>query len=155
MLKIQAIDCPLRVSPDDLAEIILSFSSTVTEICHSPEIETQIKRGKFSKKNEQNGLSLDYAKSIQRDIKHFDEIRTFLSLPVNTGLLYKYQNAAEEFQLKIIANRQDYQSFDKVLNYIYDILVNRDSDLSKNKILTRRMLFYMYWNCDIGTEDDA
>ncbi len=32
----------------------------------------------------------------------------------------------EEFQLKIIAKRKDYQNFDSVMNYLVDLLFARD-----------------------------
>lgn len=31
-----------------------------------------------------------------------------------------------------------------------ELLIARDSDLHKNKKLTRIMVYYMYYNCDIG-----
>jgi len=66
-----------------------------------------------------------------------------------------YESVAEEFHLKIISKRKEYQSFDEVMEYLLDLLFKRDPLLSANKRLTRVMLFYMYWNCDIGEGDDA
>ncbi len=45
------------------------------------------------------------------------------------------------------------QQFDHVLNRLFDLLVDRDPDLARNRRQTRTMLFYMYWNCDIGKDD--
>ena len=49
------------------------------------------------------------------------------------------------------------QTFDQVLNYLLDLLFSRDPILRqhKHKRLTRTVLFYMYWICDIGKEEDA
>lgn len=68
-----------------------------------------------------------------------------------------YESVIDEFQLKIIAKRKDYQTFDEVMEYLVDLLFNRDPVLRQNfhKRLTRAVLFYMYWNCDIGDVDDA
>lgn len=66
-----------------------------------------------------------------------------------------YNNAVDEFQLNIIAKRKEHQSFDDVMNYLVDLLVHRDPLLKKHTRLTRIMLFYMYWNCDIGREENA
>ena len=66
-----------------------------------------------------------------------------------------YESVVEEFQLKIIAKRRNYHVFDDVMNYLLDLLFARDPLLRANKRLTRVMLFYMYWNCDIGEGDDA
>ena len=43
------------------------------------------------------------------------------------------------------------------MEYLVDLLFNRDAILRQHahKRLTRAVLFYMYWNCDIGEVDDA
>jgi hypothetical protein len=68
-----------------------------------------------------------------------------------------YESVVDEFQLKIIAKRKDYQTFDDVMEYLVDLLFNRDPILRQHahKRLTRAVLFYMYWNCDIGEAGDA
>ena len=68
-----------------------------------------------------------------------------------------YESVVDEFQLKIIAKRKDYQTFDEVMEYLVDLLFNRDPVLRQHahKRLTRAVLFYMYWNCDIGEVGDA
>ncbi len=68
-----------------------------------------------------------------------------------------YESITDEFQLKIISKRKDYQTFDEVMEYLVDLLFNRDPILRQqgHKRLTRAVLFYMYWNCDIGEIDNA
>jgi hypothetical protein len=69
-----------------------------------------------------------------------------------------YESVVDEFQLKIIAKRKDYQTFDEVMEHTWWILLfNRDPVLRQHahKRLTRAVLFYMYWNCDIGEVGDA
>jgi ABC-3C protein len=43
------------------------------------------------------------------------------------------------------------------MNHLIDLLFDRDPILRQHahKRLTRAMLFYMYWNCDIGETGDA
>lgn len=43
------------------------------------------------------------------------------------------------------------------MEYLIDLLFGRDASLRQlgNKRLTRAMIFYMYWNCDIGKVEDA
>ena len=60
-----------------------------------------------------------------------------------------------EFQLNIIAKRQNYQSFDEVMIYLHRLLINRDPVLRSKPRLTWLLLFYMYWNCDIGVSENA
>lgn len=157
VLKIAGIaegDGPLRVSPDELAEVILKFSKAIPSLASfSPKA---IERTKFDKKNKINELSQDYANVIiKHHLEHFSPIKNFLASPENEGIMEKYAIAVEEFNLSIISKRHDYHSFDEVLNHLYNLLVDRDSDLRENKILTRRVLFYMYWNCDIGKEANS
>lgn len=68
-----------------------------------------------------------------------------------------YESVTDEFQLKIIAKRKNYHTFDDVMEYLVDLLFNRDAVLRQHayKRLTRAVLFYMYWNCDIGEANDA
>lgn len=149
IVDISPLDSPLRVSPDELAEIILKLSDDLPKI----ELPPPQERFEFEEKNKINGLSSEYAKEIKRYLREFEApIRQFLGSPDNEEFTEKYYSVTEEFRLKIISHRQYYHSFDKVLDVLFDILISRDFDLKKNKRLTRAMLFYMYWNCDIGSE---
>ena len=59
------------------------------------------------------------------------------------------------FRLKSPRNERINQSFDEVMEYLADLLFARDPVLRANKRLTRALLFYMYWNCDIGQMQDV
>ena len=103
-------------------------------------------------------MSRDYAKAQRRKyLKETNQIRAFLAAPENLELQRMYESVVDEFQLKIIAKRKDYQSFDEVMEYLVDLLFSRDPVLRQHahKRLTRAVLFYMYWNCDIGEVSDA
>lgn len=101
-------------------------------------------------------MSTDYARSLRRRyLKETSQIKSFLSDPENTRLLRLYESVIDEFQQKILAKRKDYQSFDEVMIYLRDLLFKRDPILRAHKRLTSTMLFYMYWNCDVGVSDDA
>lgn len=146
---------PLRVSPDELAEIILAFNRHKDSFNQVFEKEQEIKkRTLFKDKNIINGLSNDYAITVQKYFKDFTPIEVFLADMENEEFLEMYQNSVDEFNLKIIAHREDYLNFDLILTHIYDLLIERDVDLKKHKKLTRTMLFYMYWNCDIGKDNN-
>jgi len=112
----------------------------------------------YEEKNEINNMSKQYAKELRkRYLKETNQISAFLAAPENLDLLRMYESVVEEFQLKIIAKRKDYQSFDDVIGYLMDLLFKRDPVLRQrvHKRLTRAVLFYMYWICDIGEVDDA
>ncbi len=151
------IDSPLIVSPDDLAEVIQALArhkDGVVALLDDPPTA----RVPYETKNALNNMSADYARVQRRKyLKETAQIRNFLAAPENLDLLHMYESAVDELQLKIIAKRKDYQNFDEVMEYVVDLLFSRDPVLRQHahKRLTRAVLFYMYWNCDIGVVDDA
>lgn len=101
-------------------------------------------------------MSSDYALLLRkRYLRDTAQVKVFLAAPENEDLLRMYESVVDEFQLKIVSKRKNYQSFDEVMEYLFGLLVNRDLLLSSNKRLTHVMLFYMYWNCDIGKGDNV
>lgn len=153
--KLDPLDSPLIVSPDDLSEIVEALACEIDTAAKARSTPPS-PRTPYEKKNEINNMSAEYAKAQRKQyLKDTAQIEAFLSAPENDDLLRKYESVVEEFQLKIIAKREDYQSFDDVMNYLIDLLLARDPILRANKRLTRVMLFYMYWICDIGKGDDA
>lgn len=151
------VDSPLIVSPDDLAEVVEALSRQkdgLTALLDDPPTA----RVTYEQKNALNNMSADYAKAQRKKyLKETTQIRAFLAAPENLDLLRMYESVVDEFQLKIIAKRKDYQTFDDVMEYLVDLLFNRDAVLRQHahKRLTRAVLFYMYWNCDIGEAGDA
>lgn len=151
------VDSPLIVSPDDLAEVVQALARQkdgVTAVLDDPPTA----RVPYEKKNLLNNMSAEYAKAQRRKyLKETAQIGKFLAAPENLDLLRVYESVIDEFQLKIIAKRKDYQTFDEVMEYLVDLLFSRDPVLRQHahKRLTRAVLFYMYWNCDIGEVGDA
>ncbi len=155
--NLDPVDSPLIVSPDDLAEVVQALSRQrdgVSALLDDPPTA----RVTYEQKNALNNMSVDYAKALRRKyLKETAQIRAFLAAPENLDLLHMYESVVDEFQLKIIAKRKDHQMFDEVMEYLIDLLFNRDPILRQHahKRLTRALLFYMYWNCDIGEIGDA
>ena len=155
--NLDAVDSPLIVSPDDLAEVVQALARQkdgLTALLDDPPTV----RVTYEEKNTLNNMTPAYAKEQRRKyLKETAQIRTFLAAPENIELLRMYESVVDEFQLKILAKRKDYQTFDEVMEYLVDLLFNRDPVLRQHahKRLTRAILFYMYWNCDIGEVDDA
>jgi hypothetical protein len=141
LANLDPIDSPLIVSPDELAEVVEAFaahSSLITETIDAPPEA----RTPYEVKNALNQMTPEYAK-VQRRLylKDTAQIREFLAAPENQHILRAYETAVEEFELKIVAKRKDHQ-------------FNRDPVLRQHKRLTRAVVFYMYWNCDIGLGAD-
>ena len=155
--NLDAVDSPLIVSPDDLAEVVQALARQkdgLTALLDDPPTV----RVTYEEKNALNNMTAAYAKEQRRKyLKETAQIRTFLAAPENIELLRMYESVVDEFQLKILAKRKDYQTFDEVMEYLVDLLFNRDPVLRQHahKRLTRAVLFYMYWNCDIGEVGDA
>jgi hypothetical protein len=157
LANLNPVDSPLIVSPDDLAEVVQALARNRAEVAAVLD-DPPTQRVAYEEKNKLNNMTPEYAKALrQRYLKESAQIRTFLSAPENMELLRFYETVADEFQLKIIAKRKDYQTFDEVMEYLLDLLFARDPVLRQtaHKRLTRAVLFYMYWNCDIGEIADA
>jgi hypothetical protein len=157
LAELDLVDSPLIVSPDDLAEVVQALarqSDAVSAVLDDPPTS----RVSYDQKNVLNNMTEDYARAQRtKYLKETTQIRAFLAAPENLDLQRKYESVVDEFQLKILAKRKDYQTFDEVMEYLVDLLFNRDAILRQHahKRLTRAVLFYMYWNCDIGKADDA
>lgn len=156
-VDLDPVDSPLIVSPDDLAEVVQALArqkDMVSALLDDPPTT----RVTYEQKNVLNNMSAEYAKAQRRKyLKETTQIRAFLAAPENLELLHMYESVVDEFQLKIIARRKEYQTFDQVMEYLVDLLFSRDVILRQHahKRLTRAVLFYMYWNCDIGEVGDA
>lgn len=151
------VDSPLIVSPDDLAEVVQALARQKDNLSTQLD-DPPTARVTYEQKNSLNNMSADYAKvQRQKYLKETAQIQAFLAAPENHDLLRMYESVVDEFQFKIIAKRKNYQSFDEVMEYLVDLLLKRDPILRQHahKRLTRTLLFYMYWNCDIGEVGDA
>jgi hypothetical protein len=149
MAGVDPMDSPLRLSPDGIANIVRAIGKDLPGVgVPAPD---EITRTAFVAKNIINGLSPEYAREVRKFLKYFDQFRKFLAHPENSELLTAYEDAVDELQTKIVATRKDHVSFDKVLNYVLQQLFDRDPDLSANRKMTRALVYYMYWNCDIGS----
>ena len=61
-----------------------------------------------------------------------------------------YHDAADDLKGKIITFRERFSSFDEVLTYLYDEIVNGSAMAPGQKRLVKIFIHYMYFDCDIG-----
>ncbi|WP_345790058.1 ABC-three component system protein, partial [Marinobacter caseinilyticus] len=154
-VNLDPIDAPLLVSPDDLAEVIQALDGQ-KENFKKIDDKPPTPRVEYETKNKINNFTIEGAKYWRRRfLKETPQIERFLAFPQNDKFVKMYESTIDEFQCNIIAKRKNHQNFDEVLNHIFQSLVGRDPDLRKHKALTRAMLFYMYWNCDIGENEEC
>ena len=155
LARIDPVDGPLRVSSQDLAEVILGLAEALSGSL--PSIDAlPVDRVSFDEKNELNGMTESFARQLQTNYQILTKpIEDFLAEPANHESLRRYEGAVEDFQLKIIAKRSEFQTFDNVYNHLVDLLFKQDAVLARHKRLLRAVVFYMYWHCDIGESEDA
>lgn len=153
LANIDPVDGPLIITPDELAELISVFSEKKSEMNAAID---DIVRVTYDQKNAANNMDAVYAeKLLKKYLKDSYEIQDFLSRAENAESLRQYLDATEEIDLKIASKRKDFQGFESIMEYLATLLFDRDVILKRNKRLTRALLFYMYWNCDIGVDCNA
>lgn len=155
MADLDPFDFPLLVSPDAISEVVEALaghSSAVAEaVRRVPEERTL-----YADKNQRNNMTAEYGKTLRRRyLPDTAVIQHFLADPQNRHITVLYESACEEFELEIVAKRGDHHTFDAVLQYLIKLLISRDAILRSNQRLTRAIVFYMYWNCDIGGSVDV
>ena len=142
------------IRPDELREVIVHFSNTFEDAVSSHDFGP-VDRTTYEEKNKINNMSSEFSKELEKNyMSYVYYIQEFLSDPQNTELQDSYQNAIEEFQFRfILPRKRELEYFDDIFNELVERLINTDYTLSqsKNVRLTRIMVFYMYWNCDIGS----
>lgn len=146
-------DMPLNIEPDELAEVIVALRSGLVGL-KKVAIEKRIARTELDEKNEINNLSSQYSSAIKGKIDEMHQVEEFLAMPENEELQGLYIDGAEELAAKIAIFRADGIRFDMVLEKTIELLLERDVELKANKALTRVLVYYMYYHCDIG-EDNA
>jgi len=150
---------PLNIAPtinlNELSELIGQFSKVFKDENVQKELLPTI-RISYKEKNKLNNLRDETAKELEKlYMKHIFQIDQFLKDPQNYHILTSYQESIEEFQLQyIIPKQRELNYFDDIYNELVSYLTNRDYVLYKYRRLTRMMVFYMYWNCDIGKSKD-
>lgn len=144
------------IRPDELREVIVHFSNVFDEAMSNYDA-SPVNRTPLIEKNKLNNMTSSFSKELEKNyLSYVHYIQDFLSDPQNSDLRDSYQNVIEEFQLRFILPRQrELEYFDDVFNELVERLINTDYTLSqsKNIRLTRIMVFYMYWNCDIGRSE--
>jgi hypothetical protein len=154
-ISINPLEAPLIVDPDDLANAIEGFREALDNDLAEEDGSRPTPRTPLVEKNRLNNMTVEFEATLRGYyIKHTQSIRKFLSDPINEEYRASYQEAVEEFNLKIVAKREEYETFDAIFDYLLYQLFDRSGILGSNKGLTRAMLYYMYYNCDIGRDSD-
>ena len=150
--KLDNLLLPLQFYEEDLKDIIVSFSDIDFSNDDLQEIKRKNDKIKIEDKNGLNSLSEEYFNnSLKRSIKEFAEIEHFFKSPKNSKLARMYDNTIDDIQSKILVKRSEFYTFEQVLEYLYDYMLNKhELVLKDNRRLIRVFLHYMYFHCDIG-----
>lgn len=152
-LSINPLESPLIVTPDDLADTIEGFKEALNAMSAEEDTSTPTPRTSLALKNQLNNMSPEFEALLRKYyFSLLNDIRRFLYDPINADYRASYQEAVEEFNLKIVAKRAEFERFDDIFNHLVEILLDRSGTLRSDKKLTRAMLYYMYWHCDIGRD---
>lgn len=149
-LNLNKLLLPLSFDENDLKEIINSFSKVDKKKGDLPKIPKR----DIEKKNEINNLSKEYFNNvIKRNLLYLEQIREFLTNPINAEYLGKYENTIDDINEEIVVHRDEFDKFDLIFNYLYKFIVENNPELKSNRSLVRLFLHYMYYNCDIGINE--
>ena len=148
---------PININPSALSEFIQHLHQGCEEL--SKELAGKIpedhptKRTTFKKKNELNNFSEATSNYLLgKYLSYTSVIDKFLQSPANNEIREMYTNLVEDFQVKVLAKIAQYERFDDLYNLLLDIIKSRSKFLRQKEAqsLTHIVVFYMYWNCDIG-----
>lgn len=149
-LNLNKLLLPLSFDENDLKEMVNSFSKIGKKKGNLPKIPKR----DIDKKNELNDLSKKYFNHvIKRNLLYLEQIREFLTDPINAEYLAKYENTIDDINEEIIIHRDEFDKFDLIFNYLYKFIVENSPELTSNRSLVRLFLHYMYYNCDIGINE--
>ncbi|MDO1512269.1 hypothetical protein Q2T41_06330 [Maribacter confluentis] len=150
-LNLNKLLLPLNFDENDLRLIVNSFSKLdkkkgeLSKIPENRDIEN---------KNKLNALSKEYFDNvIKKNLIYFGQIRAFLTDSINKEYLDKYENTIDDINAKIIVHRTDFEKFEMILEFLYDFIVENNTELKNKRRLVRLFLHYMYYNCDIGINE--
>lgn len=148
---------PINIDPSALSEFIQYLHSGCEDL--SKALDSKInedqptKRTNYKKKNELNNFSEATASYLlSKYLSYTFVIDRFLQNPANNEIREMYTNLVEDFQVKVLAKISQYEQFDDLYNALLDLVKNRSKFLRQKEAqsLTHIVIFYMYWNCDIG-----
>lgn len=151
-LNFKISDSPLTIDPSDLAELIEHLGETLPSITNAI-IDSPVKRTTYAEKNVINNMTPIFAKYLRKQfIAETDTIQNYLTHPSNKYYCDLYLQVIDDFQRKVIAQRDKFDNFDNVYNYLVDMIIERSPFISQreNRKLMKAMLFFMYFNCDLG-----
>lgn len=142
---------PLRIFPDELRDIITRFHIHWHGIVSDTEAKYTFDHPGMKKKNKLNKLSQTYFEYVEENSSsYFHQLDKFLTDPVNRDLQEFYDTFTDELRGKLIAKRDNFDTFEDVFLYLYDHVIDSIPELKPKRRLVNVFLHYMYCRCDVG-----
>ncbi len=150
-LNLNKLLLPLSFDENDLRLIVNSFSKLDTK---KGDLSKIPEKRDIENKNKLNALSKEYFDNvIKKNLIYFEQIREFLKDSINKEYLDKYENTIDDINAKIIVHRADFEKFEMIIEFLYDFIIENNTELKNKRRLVRLFLHYMYYNCDIGINE--
>lgn len=141
---------PLQFDENDLKSLVLEFKKWLPPDAVISNYVAHFKYTNMAIKNPLNALSQSYFEEvIKKNFCDFKNIKEFLENPINKDHKETYVDITDDINAKITLNRNEYDCFEEVFEYLYDYVILHHPDF-KPKRLIRTFLHYMYCFCDIG-----
>jgi hypothetical protein len=148
---------PFGFSDNEIRDIILAFKTQLPKM--TPEILARVCQLKYDyshiekdKKNEKNKLTSEYFHDeiLAKSLMEFGKIEAFLAEPENSELKEYYYDTANELNQIITLKRDNFDAFEELFVYIYQLICDGSTDLKGGKRHVTTFLHYMYVECLIG-----
>ena len=153
--KLNRLLMPLEFDEEDIKEVVLAISYTIKSSSSGTSSEEDFIKIDLERKNKINDLSSEYFNgSIKPNFENFGNIESFFKDPINVEIREVYDDIIDELRAQISINRNDYPSFQEIIEDICKKVTHVYKDeLKGNKKLVRMLLHYMYCGCDIGKKE--
>ena len=155
--NLHQVHIPFDFSDEEIRDIILAFKEQLPSVEDSIQSKSNELKYDFSHiekddKNNKNKLSEEYYQQhiLGNSLMEFDKIESFLKDPVNEELKNYYYDTANELNEMISLKREDFDAFEELFVYIYQLITNGVSSLKGAKRHITTFLHYMYVECLIG-----
>jgi len=153
--EINPAKSPADIDPHNLAEVITKlaqYKQDLDELMEGTEPPPK-HRVSPAEKNTTKGLREAYfTQQIRPKMVDFPAIQRFLGHPENQPYVKLYEETASELEARLVAWEDTEIPYERALETLVNRLFARDYDLRNNKRLTRTVVYYMYCNCDIGSD---
>ena len=144
---------PFEFTPDDMVEVISAVQDAIkiegSKFSSSTDFSAVNKK---NVKNNANRMSSEYYRNVivNEYMPIFDKLRRFLENERNSEYRDIYHDIADELRQKIAKFRDNFECFEEVIIYIFDLVKDARPDMRGRRRYVTFLLCYMYDDCDIG-----